>query len=110
MDIRLYYRPDDGKILLTVLIGKDDWNLLEVGQGAVGVHSKEITFELTEDNMERYMDGCHNVNTETIEEDFPSCPVCCNGRMEQGQKEVEGFPKDSVRICGICNHWELKKD
>lgn len=112
MDIRLYYRPDDGEILLTVLIGKDDWNLLEVGQGAVGVHSKEITFPLTQENMERYMDGCHNVNIETIEEDFPSCPECATGRLENRVKDIDGTNLEDILRCNNleCDYWRFSKE
>jgi hypothetical protein len=71
MDIRLYYKPDDGEVLLAVIIGADDWNVLEVGAAVVGTNSKEITFELTQENMDKYMDGCHNVDLEEVEKDFP---------------------------------------
>lgn len=66
MNIRLYYMPTDGEILLAVIIGDDDWNLLESGRAVVGTAAKEITFPLTQENLERYMDGCHNVDLEEV--------------------------------------------
>jgi len=70
MRIRIYYRPDAhwvdiGIITGIVVINDGDWNLAEV------IKDKDdnyATFELTEENIGKYMESADTVNLETIQE------------------------------------------
>ena len=73
MILRIYYKVSDdymenGTILLVVIEGQDEWNLLEHGCAVGVLNSKFAQFELTEENLEKYMEGPDRVNTETIKE------------------------------------------
>lgn len=74
MRIRIYYRTVNdpnkrGEILLTVIEGSDGWNLLECGQPVVGdLASDYATFDLTEENMNKYLESPDRVNMDTIKE------------------------------------------
>ena len=70
MRIRIYYKPDasstdTGRITGIVVINDDDWNLAEIINDGDDTYA---TFELTEDNINRYMDGPDVVNMEAIKE------------------------------------------
>jgi len=70
MKIRIYYKPDarwanTGRITGIVVINTRDWNLAEIINNG---DDKYATFELTEDNINHYMDGADTVNLETIKE------------------------------------------
>ena len=60
MNIRLYY-DDNGRITGVMLIDPSDWNLLEVNS-KVDSDDNQITFPLTEENLNEVMDGPHEVN------------------------------------------------
>lgn len=76
MKVRIYYTMDKtfapygdpvlfGRITGIVIIDKEDWNLAEViGNG----DDRYATFELTEDNMNKYIEGGNSINLETIKE------------------------------------------
>jgi hypothetical protein len=82
MKIRIYYRTNDlktpirstkeatlrGEILLVVIEGNDGWNLLEHGNAVGVLASKSAEFELTEENLAKYMESADRVNMETIKE------------------------------------------
>jgi len=74
MKIRIYYRMDKtygkypvpfGRVTGIVVINDEDWNLAEVIQNGDDMYA---TFPLTEENMEKYLEGADSVNLETIEE------------------------------------------
>jgi len=64
MNIRVYYKTD-GTILSVVIIGTNDWNLLEVGSV---LSAKSATFPLTEENMHLLIDNPHEVNLSLIDD------------------------------------------
>lgn len=65
MKIRLYYKSN-GEIVSVVLIGEEDWNILEVNNP--DEDDLQFTFSLTRENMEKYMENCHEVDLEAIDE------------------------------------------
>ena len=67
MNIRLYYKPS-GKVVSVVIIDKeDDFNLLEINPPVSKLkNTKEVTFTLTKDNLELYMDNPHEVNLDEV--------------------------------------------
>jgi len=70
MHIRIYYKISDGTIVSVVLIGDGDWNLLELNSSAFyTAEIVEFTFLLTDENMEKYLDGPHEVDLEVIREE-----------------------------------------
>ena len=64
MKIRIYY-DRNGIVTGIVIIDNDDWDLVE--------HIKDIndnytTFDLTKENIEKYMESADSVNLEAIQE------------------------------------------
>ena len=70
MRIRIYYKPDSrwtNTALVTgiVIINDEDWNMAEIIKDGTDSFA---TFDLTEENIDLYMDGADVVNLETIRE------------------------------------------
>jgi hypothetical protein len=54
-----------GRITGIVVIDNEDWNMAEVINNGGDLYA---TFPLTEDNMNKYVEGGNSINLETIEE------------------------------------------
>ena len=65
MIIRIYYEEKYGTVKGVVIEGKGQWNILELNDGNSDSYA-QIEFELTEENLERYMDHPHGVDLEEI--------------------------------------------
>jgi hypothetical protein len=68
MKIRIYYDRNNGTVRNVAIEGSGEWNLLELSCRA-GEVCEQIEFDLTEENLEKYMDNPHEVDLEVIEEE-----------------------------------------
>ena len=66
MKIRIYYDGHYGTVRSLVIEGSGQWNLLELNPNDCKGDG-EIEFELTEENLEKYMDNPHEVDLEAVE-------------------------------------------
>ena len=77
MKIRVYYK-DNGEIVGIVIEGEKQWNVLELtNRNCQGY--EQIEFDLTEENLEKYMENPHEVNLDIIEQ-------------ERFEEAVDNFP------------------
>ena len=67
MRIRIYYTRNEGTVKNIAIEGSGEWNLLELNGREYGSVCEQIEFELTEENLEKYMDNPHEVDLEQIQ-------------------------------------------
>ena len=65
MRVRIYYEAKYGRVTGIVIIDDTDWNLTELINDNDDPYT---TFDLTKENLEKYMDGACDVDLEAIQE------------------------------------------